>query len=53
LDGYAIFRDSLLSAGEKLRIAKEKRERFANTVARAFSWFFGILLIFIIITSIA
>jgi membrane-associated protease RseP (regulator of RpoE activity) len=53
LDGYAIFRDSLLSAGEKLRIAKEKRERFANTVARAFSWFFGILMIFIIITSIA
>jgi len=53
LDGYAIFRDSLLSTGEKLRIAKEKRERFANTVARAFSWFFGILMIFIIITSIA
>jgi membrane-associated protease RseP (regulator of RpoE activity) len=53
LDGYTIFRDSLLVAGEKLRIAKEKREKFANNVARAFSWFFGILMIFIIITSIA
>ncbi|MDY6985301.1 MAG: site-2 protease family protein [Candidatus Thermoplasmatota archaeon] len=52
LDGYAIFRDSLLVLGEKLKISKERREKLANTTARSFSWFFGLLLIFIILVSI-
>jgi membrane-associated protease RseP (regulator of RpoE activity) len=52
LDGYAIFRDSLLLLGEKLKISKERREKFANTTARAFSWFFGVILLFVIFVSI-
>jgi len=52
LDGYAIFRDSLLVLGEKLKMSKERREKFANTTARSFSWFFGLLLIFLVLVSI-
>ncbi len=52
LDGYAIFRDSLMVLGEKLRLSKEGREKFANTTARAFSWVFGIILIFVLVVSI-
>lgn len=52
LDGYAIFRDSLLMLGEKLRLSKERREKFANATARAFSWVFGLIIVFVIIVSI-
>ena len=52
LDGYAIFRDSLMVLGEKLRLSKEGREKFANTTARAFSWVFGIILVFVLVVSI-
>jgi membrane-associated protease RseP (regulator of RpoE activity) len=52
LDGYSIFRDSLFELGKKLKIKKERNEKIANGVARAFSWFFGTLLIFIILVSL-
>jgi hypothetical protein len=38
--------------GEKLKIPKERREKLANTTAKSFSWFFGLILVFIIIVSI-
>jgi len=52
LDGYSIFRDSLFELGKKLKIKKERNEKIANGVARAFSWFFGTLLIFITLVSL-
>ena len=52
LDGYSIFRDSLFELGKKLKIKKERNEKIANGIARAFSWFFGVLMIFIVLVSL-
>lgn len=52
LDGYAIFRDSLLLLGEKLKLSKDRREKFANATAKAFSWVFGLIMVFVIVVSI-
>ena len=52
LDGYSIFRDSLLELGRKLNIAQERREKLATRVSRVFSWFFGIVVMFVLIVSL-